>query len=427
MEETKTIIDAANRITANVEGINTKLTATETEKAALAVKVAELTKQLESPNAGTAKRYTVAAGGDINAALKGAAAGSVVTVEPATYSTSLAVPAGVTLDLTGATIDGKGTLALAADIKGKVRGGTFTNFNGANSREAAVVRLTANGAELTAATIQNCKGAAISANNVNDITVVGNAINKVSGSWILAGGGSGFNVSYNRVDGYNSDKNNTPSGVGTNKFTRTRQMVCVGNVIKNGCGPALWWDIGNSDSIIANNVISGITMARDAWDACGIYLELQQGTNTVVTNNKLHGFDKGAAIIVAESQGVYVVGNLVDGYGRVELRNMMERDGANRRYDETVNGVKVVVPCPLKNVLIERNVFPNMGNTKIWLSSGYWAGVSPANTKPWKPEVIKYLAELNIVTRVQSYLILFTSLNGWSVNAPAVLRGRPFI
>lgn len=391
-------------------GAERRAAALDVENQKLRVRVAQLevaaTQPAPTPQAAPGgKAYTVRANERIQDTLDKAKPGDVVLVSPGEYANqTVRVPRGVVLSLNGATLNGGGTMMSPAALVGQnatLVGGTVTGFVGDNERKKAAVQLFGDDATVDGVTVTGVTGAAISADVVQRPRILNNVVRDVTGSWLLFGGGEQAEceapqVTGNTVERWNTAKFKVPSGPGVNKFTRTVGGTFTNNTFKNGFGPALWGDIGNRKYTIARNTFDGIQSSRDAWDALGIYMEISNGEGAVIEENTFKNIDrKGAAISIAESNGLTVRKNTVDA-ARIELRDV--RDGTNpakaRGFHMAYTGKREFVRTGLKDVTIEDNVLLN-GAKPDHLSNGG----STKTPGSWDGNSKKYLEENNIVWR----------------------------
>jgi len=349
--------------------------------------IADLRRQLAAatvPKPAPGATYTVSATGNIQDAIDKAKAGQVVTVAPGTRKkhAPLVVREGVTLDLTGVTLDGEGNAAPAVAIKagGTLKGGTITGYVGENDRAKAVVKIVGDDATVSGVTISKCSGAAIGGDNVQRPRVANNTITDTGGSWILLGGGEKGRcqspvITGNTVERFNLDKHLVGSGPGTNKMTRTVNATIADNTIRDGFGAAIYLDIDHVKPRITGNKISGLKPVKDPWDTAGIYIEISNCDGGIVDGNTIINLTRGTpAITIAESNGLTVSNNTVT-RGLIEVRDVRYSPPKERTFTANYDGRGVKdITTGLRNVTFSGNKAIDGAKLNHISGAGYYGG-----------------------------------------------------
>lgn len=132
-----------------------------------------------------------------------------------------------------------------------------------------------------------------------------------NGQFGLAGGGVGSLIEGNEIAANNTAGYSALWAAGGAKFVHTQDLVVRGNLVYSNGGPGLWTDGPNENVLYEENVVSDNAHA-------GIKHEL--GGSAMIRNNEIlrngfaHGVElRGSGILIRESSGVEVVGNMVAG------------------------------------------------------------------------------------------------------------------
>ena len=341
---------------------------------------------------------TVKVGEVIQTALNKAKPGDFVRVAPGVYNQGVAVPSGVGLVLYDATLDGKGrTYAITAGHGATIIGGTIANWKGVNDRDKSAVRAVGDNVTIDGVIIEKIDGSGFGANVVQAPRLIGCTIRDTTGSAYLLGGGEQaecFNpvILDCTIERYNTAKNSVGSGVGVNKKTRTVNALVAHNLFRDGFGTATWGDILNRDYTYYANGFDNIKHSIEKWDGNGIYCEMGIGTKSLIAANSFKRMT-GAAITIAESGGILVTGNTLDGKYielrdvRDQLPNAHKQRGSYTKYD----GPRVFIRAGLRDIAIFDNTLLN-GAKDDWISGA--PGKVGAN---WDGNPAAYLAKNNVV------------------------------
>jgi hypothetical protein len=379
----------ATAATARLDGLRKSLAA---ERRIAAERAASAARH----RAAGAAPVTVKLGQSIANARAAARAGDTVRVAPGVHGQGANVPAGVTLVLYGATLDGQGkppaiTLASGAAIVG----GTISNWASGNERGKAAVRATGDNAVLDGVTIERVAGAGFGSDSVAAPKLIGCTIRDTGGSSYLFGGNEakdciGAVLLDNAFDRYNTGRNNVPSGPGVNKATRTDGLLFAHNAVRDGFGPGVWLDVLNTRFTLYANAFSGLQGSRTGWEGLGVYIEICNGDGSLIAANAFRDLS-GAAISLAESGGMIVTGNTLDAES-IEFRDIRDGGDVNKQRGSysIVDGQRKFVRAGLKDIVLFDNVLLN--GAKDNRVSG-----EPRSPGQWDGDPAAYLARHNVV------------------------------
>jgi parallel beta-helix repeat protein len=125
----------------------------------------------------------------------------------------------------------------------------------------------------------------------------------------------------------NNWKGFSPAGeAGGAKLVRTTGVHVTSLESYENVGPGLWFDWDNRDFEITDSRIHHNRGLKESWEGTGLFIEACPGPG-LIEGNDIYG-NTGGGIAIAESRGVRVLGNRLDGNGwAVALRAMEGRKG----------------------------------------------------------------------------------------------------
>ena len=163
-----------------------------------------------------------------------------------------------------------------------------------------------------------------------------------NGQFGLGGGGTGSVIEGNEIAGNNTAGFSPFWGAGGTKFVHTQDLVVRNNLVYGNGGPGLWTD-GRNERVL----YEGNTVMDNAFS--GIKHEL--AGSAIIRDNVVlrNGFDhpvplRGAGILVRESSGVEIVGNLLEG----NVDALILFHDADRKNE---------IGVQLENVIVQGNIF----------------------------------------------------------------------
>ncbi len=204
-------------------------------------------------------------------------------------------------------------------------------------------------------------GVLVSQNHACGVTISGqSAPTTVESSTLLSNGQEGFCgasvgtvfsgniVNNNNVDGFDPSWN-----AGGGKFANSTNITVTGNTFSNNNGSGLWFDVGDSQISVTNNVSTNNISAGGNGGGEGIRVEVS--CKAALTGNVTSGNARGG-INVVNSQDVTVSGNTVSSNAKSAIRI-----GATNRIGSSAN-------CGAQNVATNDVVTNNtitMGTNSI--------------------------------------------------------------